>query len=202
MSRSSERPSYPGIQGIQRRPVPYSAFREDTSYSPAPNYDLEDPYQDDITSAGYPKRTEVPLNMSDATLQKEPHQYPYVSDFSLERPYGGAATPVDYPLKLEGYNTISVDPNHNGPNGVRIQSGWRRALLTWLLAILALASFLFTVLFAYNATRGAQADTHLIFNSPGRTILVLQILTNISTTLFGELLVASCEMVPLLHFGI
>ena len=54
---------------------------------------------------------------------------------------------------------------------------------------------MFTCIFAFNATRGANADMRLIFDDPARTILVLQILTNITTTLFGELIIASSDMV-------
>jgi len=196
---STERSS---LRGVQRKPVPLTAYTGDVSYSPAPDFDPQDPYRDDITSAPYPSRRisdtppgETPAtNMSEATLQREKYPaYPYVTDFGVDqRPYPGAQTPVDYPLKSE-YNQISVDPVQR--EGMKIQPGWRRQFLTWLLALLALTSFVITVLFAYNASRGNQADTRFIFSNPGKTILVLQILTNISTTLFGELLVASCEMV-------
>jgi hypothetical protein len=62
-------------------------------------------------------------------------------------------------------------------------------------AFFAVCAFVFTTIFAWNATAGGRADTRLLFDSPGRTILVLQILTNLTTTLLGELVIASAEMV-------
>ena len=190
---------------IQRKPVPHRSYPSTHPYSPAPAYDSEaNPETMDVSVADEPprmtqghKRTpssthylaEVP-----APLKENQHAYqPYISDFS-DAPYG-TRTPPDFPLKPEQYNKISIDPKHTVPYGVPIQSAWRKDLLTWLLALLAIAFFIFTVIFASNATRGDQADTRLLFSDPGRTILVLQILTNVTTTLFGELLVASCEMV-------
>jgi hypothetical protein len=79
--------------------------------------------------------------------------------------------------------------------GTVIKPVWKRHLLTWALAFLAVCLFVFTAYFAWNATGGDHANTRLLFSDPGRTILILQILTNITTTLFGELVVASCEMV-------
>jgi len=125
--------------------------------------------------------------------KQEPVSYPYMTKF-LDTAYG-PRSPVDFPLKSGEYSKISVDPNQRGPYGVKVQPGWRRACLTWVLGFFAVASFVFTAIFAFNATRGDHADTRLLFDNPGKTILVLQILTNVSTTLFSELLVASCEMV-------
>ena len=87
---------------------------------------------------------------------------------------------------------------HGDPSmvpGYVIQPNWRKHFLTWVLAILAICFFVFTIIFAWNATGGANADTRLLFNDPGHTILVLQICSTATTALFAELIVASCEMV-------
>jgi hypothetical protein len=82
-----------------------------------------------------------------------------------------------------------------GPKGHAIQSTLQRHLFTWVAYFFALCFFVFTVIFAWNATGGAKADTHFLFKNPGRTILVLQICSTVTTSLFAESLIASCEMV-------
>ena len=76
-----------------------------------------------------------------------------------------------------------------------IRPSWRRHLITWVLAIFALVFYIFTVIFAWNASLGRDADTRLLFEDPGRTILVLQILGTSTTTLFSELVICTCETV-------
>jgi hypothetical protein len=63
------------------------------------------------------------------------------------------------------------------------------------LALLTVCAFVATSLFAWNATGGSHADSRFLFSDPGRTILTLQLLTNFTTALFGELLIASFEAV-------
>jgi hypothetical protein len=105
-----------------------------------------------------------------------------------------AYVPPPLPRTELHYSTPSEsDPSNT--KGFIILPTWRRHLITWVLAFMALVFFLFTVVFAWNATGGEKADTRLLFENPGRTILVLQILGTVTTTLFAELVVASCEMV-------
>ena len=67
--------------------------------------------------------------------------------------------------------------------------------MTWILAAVSISFFVFTILFAYNANNGQHADTRFLFRDPGRTILVLQILTNITTASIAELAISSHEAV-------
>jgi hypothetical protein len=90
-----------------------------------------------------------------------------------------------------------LHPSQPDKTGVPILPTWRRYLITWILAFVSICCFAFTIIFAWNASEGQYADTRLLFEDPGRTILVLQILGTVTTALFGELIVASCEMVML-----
>ena len=90
-----------------------------------------------------------------------------------------------------------LHPRETDTRGVPVLPTWRRYLITWILAVVAICWFVFTIIFAWNASEGQYADTRLLFENPGRTILALQILGTVTTALFGELVVASCEMVIL-----
>jgi hypothetical protein len=69
--------------------------------------------------------------------------------------------------------------------------------MTWILSAFSIGSFAFTVLFAWNANSGQHADTRFLFQDPGRTILVLQVLTNITTICIAELAMSAYEAVHL-----
>lgn len=72
---------------------------------------------------------------------------------------------------------------------------WRRHLIVWILAFFAVVFYVVTVIFAWNASLGKDADTRLLFEDPSRTILVLQVLGTSTTALFSELVICTCEMV-------
>jgi len=116
-------------------------------------------------------------NSSESTLR--PHAYPQYAPV----PRG----------KSELRYSLQGDPS--AVKGYVIQPNWKRHFLTWILAFLAICFFVFTVIFAWNATGGSHADTRLLFNNPGHTILVLQVCSAVTTALLAELIVASCEMV-------
>ena len=122
-----------------------------------------------------------PTNSTETTLGHYPEPYQYNLPES--------SVPFIPPKPLE----LNHDPLN--VNGTVIHSAFRRHLLAWILAFLAICCFVFTTIFAWNATGGVHADSRLLFDDPGRTILVLQILTNVTTALFGELVIMSCEMV-------
>lgn len=116
-------------------------------------------------------------NSSESTLR--PHAYQQY-----------APIPVG---KSELRYSLQGDPS--AVKGYVIQPNWKRHFLTWILAFLAICFFVFTVIFAWNATGGSNADPKYLFNDPGHTILVLQVCSTATTALFAELIVASCEMV-------
>lgn len=109
------------------------------------------------------------------------------------KPYTYQSYAPNVPGKSELRYSLQADPSV--VPGFVIQPNWRRHFLTWILAFLAICLFVFTIIFAWNATGGAKADTRLLFNDPGHTILMLQICSTATTSLFAELIVASCEMV-------
>jgi hypothetical protein len=79
--------------------------------------------------------------------------------------------------------------------GFAIQSAIQRHFFSWVMYFFAICFFVFTVIFAWNATGGAKTNRHFIFTNPGRTILVLQICSTVTTSLFAECLISSFEMV-------
>src|SRR5271163_191016 len=103
---------------------------------------------------------------------------------------------VTPPLSLRGRGGGDPPPDYG--RGIQILPIWRRHLLTWILLFWAIVFFVFTIIFAWNATGGEHANTRLLFEDPGKTVLVLQILTNVTTALFGELAISASEMVQLL----
>jgi hypothetical protein len=190
-------------ESINRRTVGTTGLQPNT-YTPEARYDSSAesfPVEDRRTSSVYapeiprqqPYEIYSPGNSSESTRRRDGYSYqPYVAPpiDAIEQPQQG------FTLKSEpSYRRISSNPDDPNGQGREIQPTWRRNLLTWVLALFAVVLFVSTSLFAANATRGANADTRFLFSNPGRTILVLQILTNITTTLFGELLIASCELV-------
>jgi hypothetical protein len=86
-------------------------------------------------------------------------------------------------------------PDTPGLKGYAIESALRRHFVTWIDYFLALFFFVFTVIFAWSATGGTNADTRFFFKDPGITILVLQISSTVTASLLTETLIASCEMV-------
>jgi hypothetical protein len=93
--------------------------------------------------------------------------------------------------------------SHLAPSGFDLTSGggrklgcpWRQEFMTWILSAFPIGSFALTVLFAWNANSGQHADTRFLFQDPGRTILVLQVLTNITTICMAELAMSAYEAV-------
>ena len=108
------------------------------------------------------------------------------------QPYGLSTEPKDQVVYIASEET---EPNSESDKGVIIRQTWKRHLVTWILAIFALVFYILTVIFAWNASLGQDADTRLLFEDPGRTILVLQILGTTTTTLFSELVICTCEAV-------
>jgi hypothetical protein len=94
------------------------------------------------------------------------------------------------------YSASDPDPPPAPAVGAVIRPVWRRHLIVWILAFLAVAFYVVTVIFAWNASLGKDADTRLLFEDPSRTILVLQVLGTSTTTLFSELVICTCEIVP------
>jgi hypothetical protein len=170
------------VQLIPRKPT--------NQYRPPPQRAPESYEPHDIESKGSepPQRAEIrswDSSRSQAStptiLNRDKYAYqPYVSA-------SAARTDLHYstPPATDLSNT----------RGFIILPTWRRHLITWVLAFIASVCFVFTIVFAWNATGGENADTRLLFENPGRTILVLQILGTVTTTLFAELVIASCEMV-------
>lgn len=149
---------------------------------------IPESYQPDLVESYPSQQGEAPqskeqlhvYNSSQTTLRQDPYAYQrYVPESS--QPSLGYA----------------LDPGSSNPHGFMIQPAWRRHLMNWIVAFLAVCFFVFTIIFARNATQGENADTRLLFSNPGRDILVLQVLGTVTTTLLGELLISSCEMVNL-----
>lgn len=63
----------------------------------------------------------------------------------------------------------------------------RRQRLTLLLAVLSVASMSFTVFFAYNSSSEQPVSSMLIFERPERSILVLNIVSQITIYCLAEL---------------
>ena len=123
---------------------------------------------------------------SQTTLGQDPYSYePFIP-------------PEEKAPAREDAAGFPFDRDFSAPKGIVIQSVWGRYFLSWFVLFLAICFFVFTVIFAWNATGGAKANTRFLFKDPGRTILVLQICSTVSTTLFAEVIIASCEMVLLL----
>jgi hypothetical protein len=121
------------------------------------------------------------------------HRTPTSSSVPLAfDPYGYQP---DVPEPIERSERRHLDPDSAFTGGVPILPSWRRHLISWILAVVGTCVFIFTIIFAWNATGGQNADTRLLFSDPGRTILVLQVLGTVTTSLLAELVVASCEMV-------
>lgn len=183
----------------RRKPSPYNPAMQSTyniNEIPIPDQEAYvDPYQP-VTSGtrpGYaPRRPDRPPppshNSSESTLKTPNDLYSYQPPSS---------SPLAYvePKPEHQYSTFETPPFKREADGLPIQTPWRRHLLNWLVALFAVCAFVFTTIFAWNATAGGRADTRLLFDAPGRTILVLQILTNLTTSLLGELVIASAEMV-------
>jgi hypothetical protein len=55
--------------------------------------------------------------------------------------------------------------------------------------------FVVTILFAWNAARGDNSNPRFLFSDPGVTVIVLQLLTNATAMLLGEMERATFEMV-------
>jgi hypothetical protein len=119
---------------------------------------------------------------SSTTLPKDPYAY---------QPYGQPSSE-----KVMSYTTPVEQPH-----GIIVHSAWRRYLFVWLLAFFAVCAFVGTTIFAWNATGGDHADPRFLFDDPGKTILTLQLLTNLTTALFGELIITSFEAVLLSPFS-
>jgi hypothetical protein len=132
---------------------------------------------------------------SSSTLRADPYSYqpydPYTSVSETYVPHSETYLPPVAEMKSPTYVTVAQPQDH----GSVIQPPWRRYLWVWLLALLTVCAFVATSLFAWNATGGSHADSRFLFSDPGRTILTLQLLTNFTTALFGELLIASFEAV-------
>jgi hypothetical protein len=168
---------------IYRRPS--STTTEYRQYNPNTR-PIPESYQPDVIESYPPQQGEAPqsqehLNTYDSsqtTLRQDPYAYQrYV--------------PVPSEPRLEH----DLDAGSSNPYGFMIQPAWRRHLMAWITAFLTICFFVFTIIFARNATQGENADIRLLFNNPGRDILVLQVLSTVSTTLLGELLISTCEMV-------
>ena len=137
---------------------------------------------------------------SPTKLEEEIQQTPeYQGGYDQTRDYEPKSPQVQVqhvtaPLALRGRDGSEPPPDYGG--GMQILPIWRRHLLTWILLFWAIVFFVFTIIFAWNATGGEHANTRLLFEDPGKTVLVLQILTNVTTALFGELAISASEMVP------
>jgi len=173
---------------IPRKPTPSSPYSQ--QYHPSYFNGGGDPYRSSRTESAYPPHRDdpslsaekiPPTASSEATLREYPE------------PYHSNLPPSSVPLIDPKQQDLNRDPLN--PNGTVINRPFRRHLLTWCLAFLAICCFVFTIIYAWNATGGEHANTRLLFADPGRTILVLQVLTNVTTALFSELVIMSCEMV-------
>ena len=142
------------------------------------------PYQPDGMESTYPRRP--------VSLSWQPPETGNSSEATL-RPYAYQQYAPNPPGKSELRYSLQADPS--AVKGYVIQPNWKRHFLAWILAFLAICFFVFTIVFAWNATGGSNADTRLLFNNPGHTILVLQVCSTVTTAMFAELIVASCEMV-------
>ena len=95
------------------------------------------------------------------------------------------------------HSAADRDPAPDAPVGDIINPVWRRHLIGWILAFFAVACYVVTVIFAWNASLGKDADTRLLFQDPSKTILVLQVLGTSTSSLLAELVICTCEMVPI-----
>lgn len=177
------------VRLIPRKPTNFGA-RDFHQYRPplerAPN--SFEPQGIESTASEPPQRAEIrswDSSRSQASTPATPGQDRYTYQPYVPAP--ASRTERDYSTPPE------LDPLNS--KGFIILPTWRRHLITWALAFVALVFFVFTIVFAWNATGGQKANTRLLFENPGRTILVLQILGTVTTTLFAELVVASCERV-------
>ena len=172
---------------IPRRPVTDQPMQE-SGQGPLPT---ADPFDDGIES-GLPPRSWNPTPSSMEAM-------PSVSDVPLSdqprRPLNLTQREGDGNRRLRRRLNSLDDPLPAGTRGFTIQSALQRHFFSWVAYFLAVCFFVFTVIFAWNATGGAKANRRFLFTNPGRTILVLQICSTVTTSLFAESLIASCEMV-------
>ena len=173
------------VRLIPRKPISFDSAADFQQYRPPDSYE---PEGIESTGSEPPERAEI--RSWDSSRSQSSTPATFRQDRYAYQPYVPAPAP-----RTELRYITPQDPGPSNTKGFIILPSWRRHLITWLLAFLALLFFVFTVIFAWNATGGQHADTRLLFENPGRTILVLQILGTVTTTLFTELVVASCEMV-------
>ena len=84
----------------------------------------------------------------------------------------------------------SVYPSRDDFHSPLVKEQW-----TLLLALLTAGVMSFTIFFAYNSAMEQPISNHLIFSNPERSILALNILSQITIFLFAELTLAVLEAV-------
>jgi hypothetical protein len=84
------------------------------------------------------------------------------------------------------FEILPAQPYHNEPNFSIFSSLWNHRAI-WLLAVFTCAAVAFTIFFAYNSSLDIPRSQQLIFRSPQRTILALNILSQVTIFLLGLL---------------
>lgn len=177
------------VRLIPRKPANFGA-RDVHQYRPPPQRapDSFEPQGIESTASEPPQRAEI--RSWDSSRSQASTPTTLGQDRYTYQPYVPAPA-----SRTELHYSTPPSPDPSNTKGFIILPTWRRHLITWALAFVALVFFVFTIVFAWNATEGQMANTRLLFENPGRTILVLQILGTVTTTLFAELVIASCERV-------
>ena len=94
------------------------------------------------------------------------------------------------PPEYNSYKTHSVYPSRDD-----FQSPLRKERWALLLALVTMLCMSFTIFFAYNSSKQHPISNHFIFSNPERSILALNILSQITIFLFAELTLSVLESI-------
>jgi hypothetical protein len=182
---------------------PFQAAPYSPSYGQESNVYNSQSYSEKAVQPTYP-RTPSPYSSPDPVVIANKYE-PNVSVSALER-----ATPdASHRARQNSYLHLASadrDPLPPSPNsstfqyhldrdGIKLESTACQYFLTWILALLTLGWVIFTIYFAYNCSIDNPLSESLIFSKPERTILLLNVLSQFTIFLLGELTTSAFEAV-------